>query len=107
MQLFCMQAILTNLEGDLDSEVRASGFEREHEVTLESWNAQNLASPEDRTELGATDSSSSASEGKQEDVFESADRSGQTSVDDTNCPAETQDCLEVQTSKGGCSSSKE
>ena len=56
-----MQALLLDKEGDIGSEVQASGFEREHEVTLEMWNAQRPAEAEDSaSSSSASDSGSNA-----------------------------------------------
>lgn len=62
-----MQALLLDKEGDIGPEVRASGFEREHEVTLEMWNAQRPAeldedSPEDDAPSNSDSGSSSNAE---------------------------------------------
>ena len=71
------QAILAHLEGDIGLELRASGFEREHEITLEQWAVQQPAEQEDTTgatavepisdsEEGTSDSAASSSEGKED-----------------------------------------
>ena len=52
-------------EGDIGPEVRASGFEREHEVTLETWNAQRPAEFDGSV---AEDSVSSSAPGSDSDA---------------------------------------
>lgn len=70
-RLSIMQALLLDKEGDIGSEVQASGFEREHEVTLEMWNAQRPAEAEDSTaEDSAQSSNASDSNSNAEDAEE-------------------------------------
>ena len=54
-----MQAIVDGLEGDLGPELSASGFEREHQLTLEEWAAQQ---PEASTTAEPFDSDGSEAE---------------------------------------------
>ena len=62
MQLM-LQAILAHLEGDIGPELRASGFEREHEITLEQWAVQQPAEREDAIGARAVESIPDSEEG--------------------------------------------
>ena len=57
------QAILAHLEGDIGPELRASGFEREHEITLEQWAVQQPAEHGDNAGAAAVEPFSDSEEG--------------------------------------------
>jgi hypothetical protein len=45
------QEIISDLEEDIGPELRASGFERDHQVSLEDWASQQPLQTEDAEEL--------------------------------------------------------